>query len=420
MSFDNNNKQPILLIAFKYPPYAGVGGFRWSKLSKYLAKMGYIVHVVTVHWEINGPNTLMDDVNHSNIIIHRISSGYPHNFKYRSYPKTKYGDVKRVFRYLVLKAVNTIGYEDEAHNWGRYLLPYCKQLIDEENITTVIATGHPFMANYWAAQLKKDVPEIHLIQDFRDPWVQSPTYHQSKKKCHIRKAVEYMNFSLEYADVCVCVTNGLIDEYKKYYNQKKYALITNGYDDETLQNVVSSELSLNKKPRNIYITHIGSVTNGRDHMLDRLFEALVDHDNTIFCFAGYVPERSLKLYKKLSEEQRIIDFGVLSPEDALSLVQQSDIALHLNADIVPYLVSTKVYEYAALGRPILSINGGGEIDTLLSENQWGVSINYKDPDFAEKVLRSIRELKPPDCANNLKKYSYLSIAGQYSQLFSEE
>jgi glycosyltransferase involved in cell wall biosynthesis len=420
MLSDNRNKQPILLIAFKYPPYAGVGGFRWSKLSKYLAKMGHIVHVVTVHWEMNGPNTLMDDVNHPNIIIHRISSGYSHNFKYRAYPKTKFGNLKRIFRYMALKAVDSIWYEDEAHHWGRYLLPYCKKLIKDENITNVIATGHPFMANYWAARLKKDVPKIHLIQDFRDPWIQSPTYRQSKNKRQTEKAEKFMSFSLEYADLCVCVTNGLIDEYKKYYDKTKYALITNGYDDEMLQNIVSSRFQLNKKSGEIYISHIGSVTNGRDRMLNVLFDALVDHDDCVFCFAGFVPERSLKLYKKLLEEQRIIDFGFLSPEDALSLVQQSDIALHLNADIVPYLVSTKVYEYAALGRPILSINGGGEIDTLLSENQWGISINYRDPNFADKVLRYIRELKPNDNPHNLKKYSYLSIADQYSQLISEK
>ena len=52
---------PLLVIAYKFPPYAGVGGFRWAKLSKYLARLGHEVHVVTVPWRGGGPNTLVAD-----------------------------------------------------------------------------------------------------------------------------------------------------------------------------------------------------------------------------------------------------------------------------------------------------------------------------------------------------------------------
>ena len=30
-----------------------------------------------------------------------------------------------------------------------------------------------------------------------------------------------------------------------------------------------------------------------------------------------------------------------------------------------YLVSTKIYEYPALGLPVLSINGGGDVEDLI-------------------------------------------------------
>src|SRR4030042_3229476 len=155
----------VLLIAYKFPPYAGVGCFRWSKLSKYLAKMGYTIHVVTVKWDKMGNDTYMQDVTHPNIIIHRIPSLYPHNLKYKRYKNTTIGRFKRVIKLGFFKIFDVFWYEDEAQYWGRSLLPYCKKLINDHQIHTVIATGHPFMANYWASKLKQGLPQITLIQD---------------------------------------------------------------------------------------------------------------------------------------------------------------------------------------------------------------------------------------------------------------
>ena len=57
------------------------------------------------------------------------------------------------------------------------------------------------------------------------------------------------------------------------------------------------------------------------------------------------------------------------------LAPKYDYGLQLNAEEYPYLVSTKLYEYPALGLPIISINTGGEIDGIIEKNQIGVSIN---------------------------------------------
>jgi len=406
-----------MVIAYKYPPYSGVGAFRWTKISKYLARLGYEIHVVTVDWEYSGPNTNVQDTEHDNIHIHRIPSGYPQKLRYTKIRNRYINFIRNV---IFSRFINKyIYWDDEAQRWGKYLLPFAEGLIRSERITHVIATGHPFQANYWAAQLKKRCPSVKLIQDFRDPWVQNPSYRQSKSPKTLSKAEKYLNESLRYADLCVCVSNGLVEEYRRYDSTKKFVVITNGYDDETLQKIGSTSLHLDKAPGKIYLTHIGNVTNGRDLMLARLFDALSDDENIIFCFAGILPAWIFKSYKKLTEQHRIIDFGIVSPEEALSIVQQSDIALQVTAEKVPYALSTKVFEYAALQKPILSVNSGGDIDTLLLENQWGVSIHYQDPDFSNKVKQCIREIKPIVNISSLEKYSYKSIARQYSQLIQD-
>ncbi|MDB4917282.1 MAG: hypothetical protein JWM95_4926, partial [Gemmatimonadetes bacterium] len=37
----------LLVISYHFPPDGSVGGFRWAGLSKYLAREGWEVHVVT-------------------------------------------------------------------------------------------------------------------------------------------------------------------------------------------------------------------------------------------------------------------------------------------------------------------------------------------------------------------------------------
>jgi hypothetical protein len=75
-------RRPLLVIAYKFPPYAGVGGFRWAKLSKYLARLGHEVHVVTVPWREHGPNTLVADAAEPGVIVHPIRSGSPHRLRH--------------------------------------------------------------------------------------------------------------------------------------------------------------------------------------------------------------------------------------------------------------------------------------------------------------------------------------------------
>ena len=57
------------------------------------------------------------------------------------------------------------------------------------------------------------------------------------------------------------------------------------------------------------------------------------------------------------------------------LAKNYNAGLQLNSFEYPYLVSTKIYEYPALGLPVLSINGGGDVEDLIVKNQIGISLN---------------------------------------------
>ena len=70
--------EPILIISHTFPPYKGIGGRRWAKFAKELARRGHPVHVV----HSAGSEDLMgslwtDDADRPGITAHPLPQRYP-------------------------------------------------------------------------------------------------------------------------------------------------------------------------------------------------------------------------------------------------------------------------------------------------------------------------------------------------------
>jgi glycosyltransferase involved in cell wall biosynthesis len=383
-----NEKKKILLIAFKFPPYAGVGSFRWSKIAKYLSKEGYKIHVVTVKWNDIGADNLSSDVNHPNIIIHKIPSFYPHNFRYKRFKNTFFGNFLHIFRHIILKIINSIWYEDEAHHWGHILIPYCEKLINENNIKNVISTGHPFMANYWAAKLKKRNPNINLILDFRDPW---NDVNERKIMFFRKKSLDHERFAVNNCDVVVAVTEqmlkGFIDKVEK--NNIEDVVIPNGYD------IKIDEIQKNKK-RDFSFLYAGGMILGRQEPLKSFLKAVDELKEKVpelkAHFYGRVPKAIKREYEKLFNNGMLKEHKMIHPNKIMEKMHESFVCLHLNSKKYPMAVSTKIYEYAALKRPTLSINYDGEIDKLVKDYDLGISVNANNIKQLKQEILKLYEI----------------------------
>lgn len=389
----------ILLIAFKFPPYPGVGGYRWSKLSKYLARLGYQVHVVTIDWKMTGANTLLEDVQHENIKIHRISSGCPHNLRQKKLGNRYFNYAKNL---LLTKVIDQLFFwDDEAQRWGRYLIPFCKQLISKERIKVVIATGHPFQAIRHAVTLKASLPDIKLIADFRDPWIQHPGYQVSIRRYQVAK--DWLRFVLKNCNLNVCVTQGLIEQYRPFYPEANFVSIHNGVDTEIVQKLPTAQIEYD-------FVHVGNISNGREVPCSVFLETMAQiKPDAKVLLVGNMP-RKIYEYKKYLSNLSINP--PVSQEKAFNFVQMSRYALQFNAEVVPYLLSTKVYEYPALGVPTISINYGGEIEKLILENDWGCSINLCKDSIHDKLRGFLGS--PTRAVSFDQKYCYNNIAKAYS------
>lgn len=391
---DNYSKK-VLIIAFKFPPLGGMRVKRITMFAKYLARQGYQVHVITVNWRVQMPDTWVVETQHPNIVIHHIPSWAPHNLML-SRPKTWPGKLIRRAAQILRKLFYFV---DEAQYWGLSLLPYATQLIEAEHITNVICTGAPFMANYWAARLKVRLPYIHLIQDFRDPWndhlcAPYSRYFLFDWQKRVSKACE--RYAISHADVVVSVTDELRERFEsKTDSQACFVTISSGFDPDRYR-----RLHYEPNRDKMGLVYIGNLGVGRDQAIRVFLPTLTKlvNENPEFGRSfelvtyGYFPPNLRQEAAPLFRKRILQTNDYVSPDKALQIAGSAFALLLVNADRFPYLVSGKVYEYIALRRPIYALTPEGELTRLMRRGNLGIIALLSDPEGQKRGLLELFEL----------------------------
>ncbi|MBT5856597.1 glycosyltransferase [bacterium] len=404
--------KPVLLIAYKFPPYSMVGAYRWTKLSRKLAEIGHEVHVVTVDWKSMGHNAhWLNEVDHPNIHIYRIPSGNPLHFWVQTKPLNR---ITSKIRKLLFSLVNFFFFfDDEAQRWGTHLIPYCEQLIQEQKITTIIATGHPFQSNRFAGDLKERFPHLQLIQDLRDPWIEDNGKKLNTR--HYDRVLDWEKRALKAADDVVSVSPTLLKSFEKYETSARFHWIPNGVDQQP-------EESFLKYNKGIHICYAGNIFCGREEPLMRLLMLIqsqkADFSQLKITIIGGIHYSIKKTF------QPLIDSGCLeliphqAQEAVYMAIKKSHFALHLNAKRCPGALSTKIYEYAALKVPVISLNYGGDIEQLIHNYKFGVSINLDKVNdaslkktFLDTISTNTREINP-----DVSPFYFQNLAKKYSSI----
>ncbi len=410
------NNPSLVLIAFKYPPYSGVGAFRWSNLSKELAELGWIVHVVTVQWNCRSDSSFLDILNHKNIIIHILPSLGPHRMtEWRAYGGAL-GLAVRIFRRIVERLLSPFYYIDVAQQWGRIMIPFVKNLLVTTGCNVLVATGAPFSVNHAAARIKTELGDrVRLIQDFRDPWNDLPSYVTSFGSARRRANSEKMEHeSLACADAVITVTKGVARLFQERTEQV-VQVIYNGYPS----NLVSKLRNSPKLRPLIRVVYAGTFSHGRDKTFIKFLLMLQNQrlsGKIIFDIYG-APSKFLRQAVRSLQNPDSVSFqDRVNYENLMNIIPDYDYGLHLNGRLSIDALSTKIFDYLAVGIPVLSVNYGDEIHGFLTENGFGYSVRL-DNGQQEVDLAELIEKKPvrPD-PGRVAAFSYRNIALQYIKI----
>ena len=412
----------ILLVCYSFPPNPGVGGRRWAKFAKYLAKSGHSVEVINAKLTTKELSTWSKDAQllHEKNHVHSLSTGYPEIIK--KIPKTLFQKIqyRLSLEYLKLKVKGNL--YDKSSLWHLNLIPFVQKKLNE-GFDTIICTAAPFHYLGEVAQLKVKFPSVNFIADFRDPWANNNISYGisdlNQKRLHEEKHLESSVF--ESFDYLICVDT-IHETYIKglNINPNKIKVIPNGFDPEDFSNIDTKK----KQNSRINIVFTGSLYSKALTHLEALYKLLLgDKDlkqEFVFNFYGSIPKEAHYLFDNKALQSTLIFHGKVSLKEVGEKIVTSDLAMLFLTDDLNYTKSTKFYEYIHLRKKIAVFSKYGPISQYIVNNKIGYSI---EPRNIRESLLKIKKDYHKDNLNvpqdySIEKYSIPTLLNNLTNLLN--
>ncbi|MFZ5516620.1 MAG: glycosyltransferase [Candidatus Zhuqueibacterota bacterium] len=429
----------VLLLCYYFPPMGMGGTQRSAKFVKYLPQFGWTPHVVTVkdvryyaHDE-----SLLDELKHAHILRTeswdplrlwaRLSSSATEKPGSR---KTMKSPPSKSWMNLLNQVIGVwLLIPDSKMLWLTFAIRASLKLIRRQKIDVVYTTSPPQSAHL-AGLILSQLTGVKWLADFRDDWTggesqASPTaFHR-----FINRLFEKL--TLKRADRIVAMCDFLKASLRTkhgYSDQSgKFKTILNGYDRDDFSGMIHA-------PRNelFTITHCGSISRVSHpepflRAVSNLFREHPDLRRRIqIQFIGTDIFNSLEaLLVRYGLEQTIPAIRYLPHRDALSQVMRSHLLLltifkKTNEEII----TGKVFEYLASGKPILLISSQGEVAQMIQRHRRGTLLAHDDIAGIQKSILNYYQLHqagrlPMAPPLSLQEFDREHLTGELAREFLE-
>ena len=370
-------RKKILLICYSFPPYPGIGGRRWAKFAKYLAKDGYVIYVLSAKSLGRKRSEWTSDVDSPNIKIFPSDTKSPDVF---DKPVVSFWD-KITFRYwkYYSKLASKGRIFDKSFFWKKNLLRKAEELIRNNEIKNVVCTIPPFRLGYYTAILKEKNPHIHYILDYRDPWTDNKTFHEfsdlNKKRREYEQKMEH--YSIGKADVVISSTEQMtVWTKQKSIQPEKCITIPNGYDPD---DVLKSSATVNNKKYTLLFA--GNLYDAIDYVFLPFVEYIKRKEHLTpefkekFCFKFYgnIPVKYIQAAKDAGVSSFEF-YGFVPLSQLKEKYLEADAFMMFTAFDHAFAFNTKFYEYISYRKPILHFSNDGEVSSFIERNEIGIGL----------------------------------------------
>jgi glycosyltransferase involved in cell wall biosynthesis len=303
------------------------------------------------------------------------------------------------------------------------------QIINKKEIDCIFTTSPPqsdHLAGLWLRK-KTGLP---WVADFRDNWLSKQS--ESVPTPIHRKMNDGMSQRVvEQADRIVTVSDMITEDlHEKSGRQKRYfSTITNGYD-KTDFNGIESRF----RDKRFTITYCGAldVVRNPEVFLLGVARALENRpelrENLLVRFVGSVHGIDLKRMIQKHRLEAIAEHVKYVPHStSIEHMMSSDMLLLLiSEDTGAELVTGKIFEYLASGKPILAVVPGGEAEKFVLRHARGVVVPPDDAEsIAAKLIRSFTLWKRGDLKvtvprwKDIEKYERKGLTKALADIFNE-
>ena len=403
----------VLLLAYHYPPYSGIAARRAVGVVTFLPFFGWEPIVVAGDWKKD--NTRYYD---SKTLTEPLKKAI-----IRTCPTGSKNEQHPILRQIKHRIIPLIQGERYPNKWFTNILSAGREIIEQEQPDVIWATFSP-PASLKAADALSRTYHVPWIADFRDTW-------------RLLSKRFFWRYELPEKQLCksassiITVSQGLADELSQRH-QRPVVVIYNGFDPKLL-NYLENSSSNNERQPNFTIVYTGNVLPGI-HGQDPspLFQALdyllmdqkIDPVHISIHFIGST-EQSLRAIQRFRSYEFVTITPWLPREQALQAQRNASILLHLATPHIRGVLSGKIFEYLASGRPILSFpHDQGGVSELLAQTRAGVSLVSAD-EIAEQILLWYQEWQRSGTVRNnadieiIKRYSKLEQARILASVLDE-
>ena len=413
----------VLIITYYWPPSGGSGVQRWLKFVKYLVRAGWEPYVFTPEnpsFTIED-NSLQKDVpDVVEVVRFPIWEPYKLFFKFSSLLGNKNAqqtDFVSIGKKTFIQKVSSwirgnLFIPDARIFWVKPSVQYLMDFIARNEIKKIVTTGPPHSVHLIGLRLKKLIPELYWIADFRDPWSEwdlldtlSLTSLARKRHVVLERKV------LTIADRVITIAPYHVARLE-ILGGRKVDLITNGFDEDDFTKIKYS------RSDKFTIRHVGIVDELRDPRpvmmaVKELCSSDVDFLNHLVIeFIGKVNSSFKNFINEDSRLSKIVRFIDQIPhEQLLKLYGSTDLQLLILAhtSIAPGNLPGKFFEYLASRRPILGIGPEtGDAAQVLQQTHAGIVKDRNDiAGIKSELIKYYHRWKTEekDATENIQLYS---------------
>lgn len=380
--------EPLLIVSHTFPPFRGIGGRRWAKFAKAIARRGHPVHVI----HSNGPQELKgslwkEDALTAGIITHPLPQRYPTVLFKR--PLTSLGD-KLAYRFWsrVMPMLAKGNWLDKAVLWEGPFLTKAEELVRSHGIRHVVITGAPFRLLHFGLKLRQRCPGIVLTGDLRDPWTWGHVYGHgtlgAEREAHERALEAEV---MRGYDHITCPAPAMLEHLRHTYggDTSRFVLLPHAIDADDLGAPVPPA-----KDGLLRLIYAGSLYGAQE--AEAYFEALLkafmtarEHHPDAFrrCrldlyITGHGVDGYRARVKACGLDGTIRFHAPLPARQLFPIVRQADLVLIFIPSGNKDLLGTKFNEVFFLRKPVLHVGMPGLVARTITGKRLGASITVED------------------------------------------
>ena len=362
----------VLMLAYDFPPRGATGVFRITKFVRYLPEFGWQPVVVAAAVRGGMRDEALLAQLPSDLEVIRVGNPFAPGDGASGRHTARPGARARLRQQLRRAFI-----PDPQLLWVPAAVQAATQRIHRGEIAALVTTAPPYSVHVAGLWLKRRFPQLPWLMDLRDIWSENPTI-PDPMTYKLQRAWEQT--CLRSADHVTTATEGQRGLLLRAFDlpADQITTITNGFDPADFPAVTAAPAG-----RALRLTHTGSLVGNRAAATRGLFEALtrlvtqgITADDLEVRLVGVCDPEVYRWAEPLVAQGLVQLAPFTAYAGAVAEMAAAHALLLITSDDREGQLShpNKLFEYFAIGRPILALTPEGDVARLVREAGVGQAV----------------------------------------------